>query len=208
VQPTSEKRALSSAPLATPAQKHQARAFVPCHVPPIGPLRTVFGGLGQRFKGDAMRSTCLGAGCSASSNGRRFPFSANFSRPREYGSCVCGSRAHMRTYRKHTVLSMMSSLSRVSLPIPCQGARQGKDFPCHGPENHGQVIDFVGLSAGNRKNFPDIPCRQGKLDATLSPRLSGLPPFAPGNKLSADTGRRCEASRGESGWICGARSRW
>jgi hypothetical protein len=40
------------------------------------------------------------------------------------------------------------------------------------------------------------------------PRLSGLPPFAPGNKLSADTGRRCEASRGESGWICGARSRW
>ena len=103
---------------------------------------------------------------------------AKYSPLRQYGSCVGGSRNHMRTYQKLTVPSTMSTSPRVSPPIPCQGARQGKDFPCHCPENHRQAIDSPEFSAVNRKNFPDIPCRQGNSTRSHPRHLTGLPPLA------------------------------
>ena len=45
------------------------------------------------------------------------------------GSCVDRQRTHMRTYQKHVGLSMLSFLSCVSLPIPCQALGREKTFP-------------------------------------------------------------------------------
>src|SRR6202035_1856517 len=42
------------------------------------------------------------------------------------GSCVDRQRTHMRTYQKHVGLSMLSFLSCVSLPIPCQALGREK----------------------------------------------------------------------------------
>ena len=44
----------------------------------------------------------------------------NFARP---------SRAHMRTYQKHAMPSMMLTLPRLSLPLPCQALGREKTFP-------------------------------------------------------------------------------
>jgi hypothetical protein len=45
------------------------------------------------------------------------------------GSCVDRQRTHMRTYQKHVGLSMLSFLSCVSLPIPCQALGRETTFP-------------------------------------------------------------------------------
>jgi hypothetical protein len=87
---------------------------------------------------------------------------AKYSPLRQYGSCVGGSRNHMRTYQKLTVPSMMSFLSRFPPPIPCQSARQGKHFPYHCTEVRVQVVDFTGFSAGNLEKTSCIPLSGGK----------------------------------------------
>ena len=48
----------------------------------------------------------------------RISFCARYSLPRKFESCIDGREPHMRTYQKHTVLSMMSFLPRASLPTP------------------------------------------------------------------------------------------
>ena len=55
----------------------------------------------------------------------------------------------------------MSHLPLVSLRIPCQSARQGKNFPCCCTEICPQGIDLVGFSVEHRENLPGIRCRQG-----------------------------------------------
>src|ERR1700737_2435215 len=64
------------------------------------------------------QSTSLGAGCNASPNDRGISLCARYSLPRKFESCIDGREPHMRTYQKHTVLSMMSFLPRASLPTP------------------------------------------------------------------------------------------
>jgi len=63
----------------------------------------------------------------------------------------------MRTFQKHTVLSMVSSSPPPSLPIPCQAAWQGARIPCRAPKSGSQVIMLE-----NREKFPVIPGQQGK----------------------------------------------
>jgi hypothetical protein len=67
----------------------------------------------------------------------------------------------MRTYQKHAALSMMLTLPRISLPIPCQALRQGIEIPCRFTGIRSQGIDYPRISAGHRENFPLFPGRQG-----------------------------------------------
>jgi len=53
-------------------------------------------------------------------------FCARYSLPRKFESCIDGGEPHLRTYHKHTVLSMMLSLPRISLQIPCGRAESAR----------------------------------------------------------------------------------
>jgi DNA polymerase III subunit chi len=95
----------------------------------------------------------------------------------------------MRTYQKHVALSMMLSLPRISLPIPCQALQQGNEIPCGRTAIRAQAIDFSGIGAGPRKNFPAISLPAGKfvmrLDvARRDPGIAAIPP--PGADRAAE----------------------
>src|SRR5437667_12347757 len=89
-------------------------------------------------------------------------------------SCVDGSRAYMRTYRKHTMPSMMSTLPRNSLLIPCRGPQQGNEIPCYATEIIPQSIEFAGTIRGNRENFPVVSLLAGTARCPSQP--AGLNP--------------------------------
>src|SRR5260370_13839894 len=67
----------------------------------------------------------------------------------------------MRTYQKHAALSMMSSLPRISLPIPCQALSRETTFPAVVQESALKVLIFQGSAPDVEKISLLFPRRQG-----------------------------------------------
>ena len=88
-------------------------------------------------------------------------------------SCVDGSGTHMRTYQKHTGLSMMSFTLAIPYQFPAKRSA-GKKSSLPRREFCRQAIDFTGRSAGIEKIFPFFPCRQGIFAMPKRPCYVGL----------------------------------
>src|ERR1700730_5465905 len=52
----------------------------------------------------------------------------------------------MRTYQKHSALSMMLTLPRISLPLPCQALGREKTFPAVLRESARKALIIQGLA--------------------------------------------------------------
>src|SRR2546430_17689431 len=67
----------------------------------------------------------------------------------------------MRTYQKHVALSMISSLPRNSLLVPCQALSRDFRFPAVVQESARKALILLGPASGIEKISLLFPCQQG-----------------------------------------------
>src|SRR5690242_14727951 len=120
-------------------------------------------------EGPAMSDRSSGAS-AAHTDAAHPPPSVRLRLPRKLGNCVDGPRAHMRTYQKHLLPSVMSSPYRFSLPIPCRDLRQGKNFPAMLRVRDRNLLILRGLSTAWGKFSRCFPAGREKSAAWLSVR--------------------------------------